>query len=924
MASPTPTSQQRTLIVSIDLGTSATTASHIIVNDSFTPEGKLRRQRGRVNITNIRDWPGGSNGDATGNVCVPTDLIYTKEDRKLFLWGFRAQQYLDDPYPEIHPDTVFVVEHIKLLLQDPDSAIISTPASRRYRALRDRLTTTLGKQPEEVFEDFLNEVIAHIIGSANRKYFNGISGFKVELVLAFPSGWRDSIHTRVAGIGARAMAKAIAANDLRDMVFGIENVYTVSETLCGVKEWLRDTIAEAITSIDMNVQGTNLDELNEGDCFLPIDIGGGTGCMTPLRLVTKEPLRVDQLGPTQSLEVSGEAVQAEFEAWLRPQITSDDYPGDIPRLLYQICRKFKEEKKDCGLPPRPGSTTWNVPAPRLRPNPNKGFGKGHMKIERSLLEKCFDPVIDVLETAIDEMLRRVGDIKAIVFLGQFGSSSEYLRKRMARSHISGLVKLRHSESGKLNVVRGAISERLFLSEGFVRKSQTLKSYGTLVTLPYYPESEAAIMFPGARKLGAVPFERDADGLRLKVVEWAIPKGTILEDGQLCDIGKDGRRHHHTLHHTWPHSHEDIKFEDMIVVSDEVPPPPQLDGKSYTLWTAAHEHNQLVHNGRKVHVQQIPFSWDLSMSQKLDANGNPLGAYEKEELETFWYPEEYKKGRRRVRLRILNYELIWNITEMQVKVYIRALFPNPPGPLTTQLAKERAFEADETAYTGESRSRALERDIEISRAAISRPREEEPLPQGESDVQWGLTDLPEHARANLVDEPAGQDQSQQQSSTERPQTTSSARIILHLGPRNTNDSVNGSASKLPNLPQQSSSDSPKPDGRRRDGCYTCKLRKKKCDCKYTFNETTGATSCNACVRCRIDCHMTQPMWDDAQLKAQLLEWKGQTRLGKRKVREEPDLSDTVPPDRPTTVNPAELSLNMGSHHHNIAPTAPMGQ
>jgi hypothetical protein len=65
-----------------------------------------------------------------------------------------------------------------------------------------------------------------------------------------------------------------------------------------------------------------------------------------------------------------------------------------------------------------------------------------------------------------------------------------------------------------------------------------------------------------------------------------------------------------------------------------------------------------------------------------------------------------------------------------------------------------------------------------------------------------------------------------------------------------------------------------------------------------------------------------MWDDAQLKAKLLEWKGQTR--KRKAREMSDLSDTVPSDRPTTVNPAELSLDMGSLHHNIAPTAPMGQ
>jgi hypothetical protein len=70
----------------------------------------------------------------------------------------------------------------------------------------------------------------------------------------------------------------------------------------------------------------------------------------------------------------------------------------------------------------------------------------------------------------------------------------------------------------------------------------------------------------------------------------------LEDGQ-CGIGKDGRRHH-----TWPHSAEDIEFEDIIVVSDEVPPAPQLEGqlegKSYTLWTEAHEQNQLVLNGRK--------------------------------------------------------------------------------------------------------------------------------------------------------------------------------------------------------------------------------------------------------------------------------------------------------------------------------------
>lgn len=73
----------------------------------------------------------------------------------------------------------------------------------------------------------------------------------------------------------------------------------------------------------------------------------------------------------------------------------------------------------------------------------------------------------------------------------------------------------------------------------------------------------------------------------------------MENGQTCDIGIDGRRHH-----TWPYSEQDIRFEDIIIVSDEVPPAPELDGKSYTLWTEAHEQNQLISNGQKSKISSI--------------------------------------------------------------------------------------------------------------------------------------------------------------------------------------------------------------------------------------------------------------------------------------------------------------------------------
>jgi hypothetical protein len=97
---------------------------------------------------------------------------------------------------------------------------------------------------------------------------------------------------------------------------------------------------------------------------------------------------------------------------------------------------------------------------------------------------------------------------------------------MANSPINRSVRLRYSHSGKLNVVKGAMSERLYLDETFVRKSQTIRSIGSLVTVAYFPGSDAEKMFPNPKEAGAVPFERAVDGNRLKVIEWAIPKVSV--------------------------------------------------------------------------------------------------------------------------------------------------------------------------------------------------------------------------------------------------------------------------------------------------------------------------------------------------------------------------------------------------------------
>ena len=168
-------------------------------SDTYDATGKLHRKVYPPRI--MKDWPFGLKGDALGKPCVPTYLIYKKATRKLLYWGFAAQRYLDTSTPKIPPDEVYVVEHIKLLLPDPDKAIQTTPANVRYKRKREELYQNLQMKPFEVFQDLLDVSFNAVVYSALGN-FGSFSSYKVELALAFPSGWAEDVHRQVAETAA--------------------------------------------------------------------------------------------------------------------------------------------------------------------------------------------------------------------------------------------------------------------------------------------------------------------------------------------------------------------------------------------------------------------------------------------------------------------------------------------------------------------------------------------------------------------------------------------------------------------------------------------------------------------------------------------------------------------------------------------------
>lgn len=150
------------------------------------------------------------------------------------------------------------------------------------------------------------------------------------------------------------------------------------------------------------------------------------------------------------------------------------------------------------------------------------------------------------------------------------------------------------------------------------------------------------------------------------------------------------------------------------------------------------------------VQQIPFAWDLAMSQKLDANGNILGQFEPSDLEQFTFWERKRESNKKRKRRRLHYELIWHITEMQVKVHVKALFPNPAGPLVWQLAAERDIGEDNKTMR-ESMSKALKRDIEISSCAPAHINVVDLSDESDNDMQYDFADIYGPSGVQLVTE-----------------------------------------------------------------------------------------------------------------------------------------------------------------------------
>jgi hypothetical protein len=256
----------------------------------------------------------------------------------------------------------------------------------------------------------------------------------------------------------------------------------------------------------------------------------------------------------------------------------------------------------------------------------------------------------------------------------------------------------------------------------------------------------------------------------------------------------------------------------------------------------------------VDVQQIPFEWDITMSRKLDTEGNIVGQYTVDDL----------RDNKRDGKRFLEFDPTWIVTEMLVKLHIQPIFPTAEGPLaiqnTRQLSKNSLMNF--RINPREPISKDLEKDTELTSATINNALATAAFAAAQEQGE-------EVVKPPSLKDIHGEIGAQQVQDLLRQPDTSSPGLS-----RAEESTGNG----------ESSSEPQNTLGSRYGSCYACRLDGLNCDKINVLINTNDRVTCSECRRKGLECTVVQPnsIEDREQVVVEELLLRG-IRRGKRKLR-----------------------------------------
>ncbi|KAK4166170.1 hypothetical protein QBC43DRAFT_314128 [Cladorrhinum sp. PSN259] len=384
-AKDTATASDR-LIVGVDFGT---TFSGVAAVYTGTPD----------DIEIIKTWPGG-NGITSDK--VPTEISYDLPANAppgtapTVKWGFQFK-----------PDESRL-RCIKLFL-DRSQKLPFYVSPLETAAQLKRFNKTV----VDAVSDYLTQLYKHTIDTLTRRYGESfMASTKVDFVLTCPAVWSDAAKNTTlqaaerAGMGAQSQIQMISEPEAAA-------VYTL----------------KAIQPNHFKV----------GDNFVVCDGGGGTVDLIAYKIVSLNPIRVEESAVGTGGLCGSAFLNYRFEEHVKNRLgqTRFDEMKTKKGKTWQMGLRYFEEfvKRNFN---EDEHQEVNVPFPGLPDDEEAGLDSGFLVMTAEQIQDIFNPVVkevcELVQGQVDTLRAKGGIVSGIILVGGFGQS-DYLYRRL-KSHFT--------------------------------------------------------------------------------------------------------------------------------------------------------------------------------------------------------------------------------------------------------------------------------------------------------------------------------------------------------------------------------------------------------------------------------------------------------------------------------------------------------
>ncbi|KAH8706945.1 hypothetical protein GQ44DRAFT_777606 [Phaeosphaeriaceae sp. PMI808] len=513
------------MVIAVDYGTTFTGVAWQI-----TPFNRATADFEKMTLQ--RDWPGEKIHDK-----VPSDISYSPTAEHNYNWGFDIGSGQKLEWTKLQLDQQSREQELQWILD----ALVGMKNLDMDEVRKEQgLPSYPAKEPVDIVTDYLSKLRAHIKEKMiacieNRSTFDDLPK---EIVITVPAAWSDSAKNLTYRAFIKAGFNERHFKNLKGILLVTE---PAAAALYSIKRLMPDDEYEAD------------DFIGPGDCFVQVDMGGGTvDCLSYKVEQTKPSLELVEVAIATGAQCGATFVDRGFINWLKRKLGKtnfDQLDGENPEdaigshtafgpSMQFLMKQFVNRKHRYTGKVVPGENIIDLPSSLCAlHDPEKGIDNGQIALSdkdfREIFHFSLDKTTRLIAGQIQQVEFRKNRVRYVFLSGGF-AESDYIQRALKDFGRHRNIIVSVPPDPVTAVVMGAVAMRVEeREEDGVHMTGSKKSYGICISEPYSTHRHA--------EMDAYIDPFDGQLKAKNQIVWMIKKGDLLRSSQPTRASTQFRR-----------------------------------------------------------------------------------------------------------------------------------------------------------------------------------------------------------------------------------------------------------------------------------------------------------------------------------------------------------------------------------------------